>query len=191
MKKKDAIIKRIFDVTLSLITLLELGLFILLLIIIARMDTGQSGIFKQKRVGQHGFLFNIYKLRTIKEDMNGIQIITSVGKFLRKSKLDELPQLFNVLIGDMSFVGPRPDIEGFADKLIGDDRIILSIKPGITGVATIYFRDEELLLKNIENPENYNLNVIWPKKIALNKDYINEYSFVKDIKLILKTIFRI
>lgn len=115
--------------------------------------------------------------------------ITKIGRFFRKTKIDELPQLFNVFIGNMSFVGPRPDVPGFADKLTGEDQKILELKPGITGPASIYFKNEEELLANQKNPEKYNLEVIWPKKVSLNLQYLNEFSIFKDIMYIIKTIF--
>ncbi len=115
--------------------------------------------------------------------------ITNFGKFLRKTKLDELPQLFNVLKGDMSLVGPRPDVPGFADKLQGENRKILALKPGITGLATIAFKNEEELLAEQENPEQYNREIIWPEKVRLNKKYIEQYSFLLDLKILWKTVF--
>ena len=111
------------------------------------------------------------------------------GKFLRRYKLDELPQLWNVLIGDMSFVGPRPDVSGYADELSGEDRIVLSVRPGITGPASIYFKNEEELLAGIDDIKRYNDEVIWPRKVELNRQYIENYSFIKDIKYIFITIF--
>lgn len=115
--------------------------------------------------------------------------ITSFGRFLRKFKLDEIPQIFNVLFGTMSFVGPRPDVKGYADLLRGEDRIILSVKPGITGPATLKFKDEESLLEKQENPKKYNDEVIWKEKIKINKKYIENWTFIGDVKYILKTIF--
>jgi lipopolysaccharide/colanic/teichoic acid biosynthesis glycosyltransferase len=115
--------------------------------------------------------------------------ITKIGRFLRKTKLDELPQLWNVLLGNMSFVGPRPDVPGFADKLQGEDRIVLSIRPGITGPASLAFRNEEELLAQQENPEQYNREIIWPEKVRINKEYIRNYSLWLDIKIIWKTVF--
>jgi len=114
--------------------------------------------------------------------------ITSFGHFLRKTKLDELPQLWNVLIGNMSFVGPRPDVPGYADQLQGDDKIILTVRPGITGPASLAFRDEEELLAEQDDPQRYNDEVIWPEKVRINKEYIRNYSLLKDIKLIFKTV---
>jgi len=114
--------------------------------------------------------------------------ITSVGRFLRRFKLDELPQLINVLKGDMSFVGPRPDVPGFADKLKGKDRIILSIRPGITGPATLKYRNEEEILAKQPNPDKYNAEVIYPDKIRINREYVENYSFWKDMGYIIRTI---
>lgn len=157
----------------------------------ASMDTMKWGVFKQQRVGKKGVLFSIYKLRTMRSASNGSQKITTIGNILRNTKLDELPQLFNVLIGDMSFVGPRPDVEGFADTLIGEDQIVLIVRPGITGIASLYFRNEETLLNKQKDSELYNRTVIWPKKVELNKAYIHNYSFITDIKIIIKTIFNL
>ncbi|PIB33299.1 sugar transferase [Gaetbulibacter sp. 5U11] len=197
MNKSNKIIKRLFDVVVSAIGLLLVGWIIIIAAIIARFDTKLSGFFKQKRVGQHGKIFKVYKLRSMK-NIEGVSTtvstikdprITKIGNFWRRSKIDELPQLINVFLGDMSLVGPRPDVQGFADQLEGEDRIILTIKPGITGPASIYFKDEENLLANQDNPEVYNREVIWPKKVEINKAYINNYSFYKDIKYIIKTFF--
>ena len=115
--------------------------------------------------------------------------ITGTGKYLRKLKIDELPQLWNVLVGQMSLVGPRPDVPGYADQLQGDDRIVLSIQPGITGPASIAFRKEEELLASVDDPQKYNDEVVWPEKVRLNRRYIEEYSLLGDIKYIFKTVF--
>lgn len=185
--------KRLFDIILVLILLPLLIVPICLLIIISSIDTKKFGVFSQYRVGQHGKLFKIYKIRTLKEGIHRLghldKSATSFGKFLRKTKLDELPQLFNVLKGDMSFVGPRPDVEGFADKLEGDDRIVLLVKPGVTGEATLKYKEEELLLNQQEDPEDYNRRIIWVDKVKINKNYVLNYSFYLDLKLILKSIF--
>jgi lipopolysaccharide/colanic/teichoic acid biosynthesis glycosyltransferase len=114
--------------------------------------------------------------------------ITTFGRFLRKYKLDELPQLFNVIIGDMSFVGPRPDVKGYADKLIGDNRIILAIKPGITGPATLKYLNEEEILAEQSDPLKYNDEVIWKEKIKINRNYIENWTLIGDLKFILRTI---
>lgn len=115
--------------------------------------------------------------------------ITPLGHFLRKTKIDELPQLINVFLGHMSFVGPRPDVAGFADKLTGEDRIILWVRPGITGPATLKYRKEEEFLAGQDDPERYNDEVIFPDKVRLNREYVANYSFWKDIKYIYQTIF--
>ncbi|MEM6685849.1 MAG: sugar transferase [Bacteroidota bacterium] len=197
MTKTNLIIKRIFDLLLSTVGLLFTGWLILIAAIIARFDTKLSSFFMQKRVGQYGKIFKVYKLRSMK-NVEGIVTtvstdkdprITKVGRFWRKTKIDELPQLINVFLGQMSFVGPRPDVPGFADELEGDDRIILSVKPGITGPASIYFKNEEEILAAQEDPEKYNREVIWPKKVALNKEYIKNYSIKNDIYYIVKTVF--
>ena len=191
--KSQLKIKRILDIILVSILLPILSIPILILIITASIDTGQYGVFSQFRVGQKGRLFKIYKIRTLKQGIHRLghldKSATTFGKFLRKTKLDELPQLVNVLKGDMSFVGPRPDIQGFADELKGEDRIILLVKPGVTGEATLKYKDEELLLAQQEDPESYNQTIIWVDKVKINKSYVQNYSFYLDLKLILKSIF--
>ena len=117
--------------------------------------------------------------------------LTAFGKYLRKYHLDELPQLFNVLIGDMSFVGPRPDVAGYADLLQGDDRIILSVRPGITGPATLKFKNEDALLSQQPDPKAYNDKVIWKEKVRINKEYIMNWTLLGDINYIFKTIFNL
>lgn len=185
--------KRYFDLILALFLLPLILPVVILLVFFSTIDTWQWGVFSQKRVGQHGKLFNIYKIRTLKKgnhvlghlDLNA----THFGRFLRNTKLDELPQIINVLIGEMSFVGPRPDVEGFADLLKGNDRIILKLKPGITGPATIKYRNEESILAKQSDPEHYNRNVIWVDKVEINKKYILNYSFYLDLSLIIKSLF--
>ena len=113
--------------------------------------------------------------------------VTRLGAWLRKSKLDELPQLYNVFVGEMSFVGPRPDVPGFADRLTGDFRQVLDLRPGITGPATIKYRDEEMLLERVSDPENYNKTVIFPDKAKINLEYLNSWSLLKDVRYILVT----
>jgi lipopolysaccharide/colanic/teichoic acid biosynthesis glycosyltransferase len=114
--------------------------------------------------------------------------ITWLGRIWRKTKIDELPQLINVLKGNMSFVGPRPDVPGYADRLQGDDRIVLSVRPGITGPATLKYRDEEALLADQDDPERYNNEVLWLDKVRINREYVESWSFWQDIRYILKTI---
>ncbi|MCL9769708.1 sugar transferase [Flavobacterium sp. HXWNR69] len=145
-------------------------------------------LFKQTRIGKNGVPFTIYKLRTIPE---GATMPNAWGAFLRKSKLDELPQLLNVLKGEMTFVGPRPDVPGYADLLQGDDRIILTLKPGITGLASLKYRNEEQLLTQQPNPKQYNDEVIWPDKVRINKWYASNRTFLIDLQIIFYTLIPI
>ncbi|OZV67573.1 sugar transferase [Winogradskyella aurantia] len=192
MITKDQLrIKRIFDLILVILILPILFVPIVLLIIVATIDTRKFGLFSQVRVGQHAKLFKIYKIRTLREETHRLghldKSATRLGRCLRQTKLDELPQLFNVLKGDMGFVGPRPDIEGFADVLEGADRIILLVKPGITGPATLKYRDEERVLERQKDPEHYNRTIIWVDKVKINRNYVENYSFYLDLTCILKS----
>ena len=164
-------------------------------LLIRRKMPGGPVIFRQRRVGQYGRLFTMYKFRSMTVDHVGSSVsvagesrITPLGATLRRYKLDELPELWNVLKGDMSFVGPRPDVPGYADQLQGRDRDILRLKPGITGPASLKYRDEEELLAQVDNPVRYNDEVIYPDKIRLNLYYLDHYSFVRDIQMILCTV---
>lgn len=192
----DKFIKRIFDIVFSFIGLLIVWPIILVAYIIASFETKSNGLFVQKRVGKDGKLFNVFKIKTMTK-VEGVDTtitsasdvrITNSGAFFRKSKIDELPQLWNVLVGDMSFVGPRPDVPGYADKLVDEDRIILSIRPGITGPASLKYQNEEELLANARYPQEYNDTVIWPDKVKINKEYVKKWSLKKDIMYIIKTI---
>jgi lipopolysaccharide/colanic/teichoic acid biosynthesis glycosyltransferase len=195
LTSSQRIAKRAFDLVVSLVGLLIILPVILIGWVFAAFSTRANGFFIQNRVGKNGDLFPLIKLRSMKqiEGLNSSVTadndarITPVGRLLRKFKIDELPQLFNVLVGHMSLVGPRPDVPGFADQLEGDDRVILSIRPGITGPASIAFRKEEELLATVDDPEKYNLETIWPEKIRINKQYIREFSLLGDIKYIFQT----
>lgn len=198
MSKTDFLLKRIFDIFFSIIGLIILWPVIFLCWLIAAIDTRSNGFFIQKRVGQNGMIINVYKIKTMYMTnnprspitTNNIASITKSGFFFRKYKLDELPQLFNVLAGAMSFVGPRPDVPGYADRLEGNDRIILLLRPGITGPASIKYKNEELLLLSSDDPVLYNDNVIWPDKVKINKEYFLNYSLLGDLNYILQTILR-
>jgi len=153
-------------------------------------------IFTQRRVGQHGRLFTMYKFRSMTVGHGGSSVsvagesrITLLGAKLRKYKLDELPELWNVLVGDMSFVGPRPDVPGYADKLMSDDRRMLLLKPGITGPASLKYRNEEELLAGQADPQKYNDEVLFPDKVRINIEYLDNWSFWYDIKIIVYTVF--
>lgn len=179
---------------------------------------GGSVIFRQLRVGKNGKLFVIYKFRTMRLSREtdrepcrqervgdvadnsrvsscgttvtvmGDSRVTPLGATLRRWKLDELPEIYNVLIGDMSFVGPRPDVPGYADKLEEEDREILLLRPGITGPASMKYRDEENLLARQADPKSYNDRVIWPDKVRINRYYLRHYSFAKDLQMIVCTV---
>ncbi|WP_334126688.1 sugar transferase [Empedobacter brevis] len=189
------LIKHIFDYILALILLIFLVGLIVLLIIISSFETKQLGLFTQNRVGKKGKLFKIYKIRTIKGTSKSTittnrHQVTKIGKILRKYKLDELPQLFNILKGEMSFVGPRPDVEGYADKLVGEDRIMLNVKPGITGPAQLKYRNEEDILSKVKDPIMYNDTVLWPDKVRINIEYVKNWSFKRDLVYMFKTIIK-
>ena len=169
-------------------------LFIVSILIKVKMPGGPV-IFRQKRVGKDGCLFTMYKFRsmTVGHDGSSVSVagdsrITPLGAVLRKYKLDELPELWNVLKGDMSLVGPRPDVPGYMDCLIGEEREVLKLKPGITGPASLKYRNEEMLLAKVENPQEYNDKVIFPDKIRINLYYYHNYSFWKDIQMIICTV---
>ena len=188
--------KRTFDIIFSLVGVVLTFWIMLIAFIVASIETKSFGLFIQKRIGKDGEPFNVFKIKTMKK-LDGVDTtvttsndmrITKSGAFFRKTKIDELPQLFNVLFGSMSFVGPRPDVEGYADKLEGEDRAILTIRPGITGPASIKYKNEEEILAKQPNPKEYNDKVIWPDKVAINLQYIKEWSFKKDIEYIIKTI---
>lgn len=193
----DRYIKRCFDIMCAAIGLALTSWLIVGFWLFMSVDTRSNGMFSQLRVGKDGRLFKVYKIRTMRA--NGTLLttvtvendlrITKLGRILRRLKLDELPQLFNVLKGDMSFVGPRPDVPGYADSLSDEDRLILTVRPGITGPATLKYRDEERILASVPDPERYNEKIIFPDKVIINKNYVVNYSFRKDIEYILRTIF--
>ena len=190
-------IKRAFDFFISLIGFIIVSPALIVLALLVKVTSRGPVFYRQERVGLEGRIFKLLKFRTMV--MNADELGTSVtvkndfritlaGRFLRRFKLDELPQLINVLRGDMSFVGPRPDVPGFADKLTGKDRIILSVRPGVTGPATLKYRNEEELLAKQADPNRYNAEVIYPDKVRLNREYVENYSFWKDIGYIIRTI---
>ena len=197
-------LKWLFDKLASLFGLLFFSPVLLVVAILIKVKMPGPVLFCQKRVGQYGKLFTVYKFRsmTVKaeasvasRDSDATSIasteqnrITPLGEKLRRYKLDELPELWNVLKGDMSFVGPRPDVPGYADQLQGEERDILKLKPGITGPASLKYRNEEELLASVDNPAQYNDEVIFPDKVKLNLYYLKHYSFIKDIQMIICTV---
>lgn len=189
-------VKWVFDRVMALVGLVVLSpLLAVMALLIAIKMPGGPVLFRQKRVGQYGELFTMVKFRSMTVAHGGSPIsvagearITPLGAKLRKYKLDELPELWNVLIGDMSFVGPRPDVPGYADKLVGEDREILQLKPGITGPASLKYRNEEEILASVEDPIRYNDEVIFPDKVRINREYMEGWTFWGDIRIIFETV---
>ena len=185
-----------FDRIVALIGLIVLFLPLLVIGILIKIDSKGPVFFMQKRIGKDGKPFRICKFRTMHHQLEGDTVttaddprITRMGHWLRHSKVDCLTELVNVFIGQMSFVGPRPDVPGYADQLQGDDRRILQLRPGITGPASIKYRDEEKLLAQQADPKVYNDQVIWPDKVKINLEYLDNWTFLGDIRLIIKTVF--
>jgi lipopolysaccharide/colanic/teichoic acid biosynthesis glycosyltransferase len=190
------LLKQIFDKTASFFGLFFLWPVLIVVAVLIKIKMpGGSVLFKQQRVGKNGNLFTMIKFRSMIVNHSGSSVsvagesrITPFGAKLRKYKLDELPELWNVLKGDMSFVGPRPDVPGYADNLQGADRDILKLKPGITGPASLKYRNEEEILALQENPQEYNDKVIYPDKIRINLYYLRNYSFWTDLQIIFCTV---
>ena len=200
MSKGSLFIKYLFDKIMALFGMIILFPFMLIIFIIHNIVMGKgSFFFKQERIGQYGKPFKIYKIRTMKSDNDNNNVFVTTandnrilpfGKFLRKTKLDEIVELVNVLKGEMSLVGPRPDVAGYADKLTGEDRKILELRPGITGPASLKYINEEELLAKVDDPQKYNDEIIYPDKVKINLEYYYNRTFWEDIKIIFKTIFR-
>lgn len=191
-------LKRTFDIVLSIFAIFLLFPSFLVVSFLIVIDSGFPIFFLQKRIGRDAKEFNIIKFRTMKKNNENITItvsddsrITRIGKYLRKTKIDEFPEILNVLFGQMSFVGPRPDVKGYADKLKGANRKILALRPGITGPASLKYYNEEYILSQKSNPKKYNDEVIFPDKVKINMDYFHNRSFFLDLKIIFATVFRI
>jgi lipopolysaccharide/colanic/teichoic acid biosynthesis glycosyltransferase len=188
--------KRIFDLTIAILGLIILAVPMVLIAILIRITSGSPILFTQERVGKGGQIFYVKKFRTMSvrsvEDSSitvaGDSRVTAIGSYLRRWKLDELPQLWNVLVGEMSLVGPRPDVPGYADKLQGDDRKLLLLRPGITGPATLAYRNEEEILAKVSDPVQYNNEIIYPDKVRINLEYMEKCSLMQDLKYILETM---
>ena len=212
-------LKWLFDKLISLIGLISLSPVLLIVALLIKWEMPGPILFCQQRVGRYGRIFTVYKFRTMtvkaeasvaSRNSEATSIasqeqsrITPLGEKLRRYKLDELPELWNVLKGDMSFVGPRPDVPGYADQLQGEDREVLLLRPGITGPASLKYRNEEDILEAVDEAlqkgrsglpigittvQEYNDNVIYPDKVRLNRYYLHHYSFIKDIKMIVCTV---
>ena len=187
--------KRLLDLCFAFIGLAICSIPLTICSVLVWFTSGRPILYRQARIGRNGRTFRICKFRTMHPHSSDAGTITSandcrvtpIGHLLRKSKLDELPQLWNVLLGEMSFVGPRPDVPGYADKLTGPARAILNLRPGITGPATLAFREEEQILAQVDDPKEFNDEVIFPKKVQINLAYIGECSLIADIKYIWRT----
>jgi len=191
-------LKRLFDVVFSSTGLIVMMPVLLIVGLLVKSTSKGPVLFRQTRVGKGLIPFSMIKFRTMKEGgggnlvtASGDERITGLGRFLRKTKLDEFPELFNVLRGDMSFVGPRPEVPGFVSMYKDEWKKVFEVKPGITDPATIKYRNEEKLLKTGKNVENYYYNEILPDKIRINIDYINDATILKDINILLKTMYAI
>jgi len=188
--------KRWLDVTLAALALVFLLPLLLMVAGVVLWSSGRPVFFAQMRVGQHGKLFRMYKLRTmvVGAELRGSVSVTNdpratrMGHRVRKFKLDEIPQLWNVLSGTMSLVGPRPDVPGFADQLSGEDRKVLDLLPGVTGPATLHFANEEALLEKAPDPDLYNREVIFPEKVRINLEYGRDVRLSKDLVYLFKTL---
>jgi len=192
--------KRLLDILVSVVGLVVLAPFFLVIGIVIMLRSQGPVFYLQERVGKNSVPFRLFKFRTMRTGSDkaaAITIgerdsrITRVGYWLRKFKIDELPQLINVLKGDMSLVGPRPEVKKFVDLYSDEQRTVLAVKPGITDFASIEFRNENKLLEGKEDPIDFYIREIMPVKLALNRKYIQEQSFWLDLKIILKTIFLI
>lgn len=183
------LLKRIFDFVVALAVLLLFGWLILLFWLIAAIDTKSTGLFLQRRIGQHGKPFTIVKLRSMSGRQGG-GVISAYGNWMRRYKIDELPQFLHVLLGQMSLVGPRPDVPGYYDRLEGGDREILRLKPGLTSEAALKYANEEAILSKHRDPLRYNDEVIFPDKVRMNLDYLYNRSFLADVRLLLRTLLK-
>jgi lipopolysaccharide/colanic/teichoic acid biosynthesis glycosyltransferase len=189
------ILKRLFDIAASIFGLIVVSPALLLIAVLIKLKMPGPIFFRQNRVGRDAKLFRMVKFRTMKVNHGGSTIsvkgesrITPLGATMRKYKLDELPEFWNILIGDMSFVGPRPDVPGYADVLKGDDRLLLTVRPGLTGAASVKYSNEEELLSEQEDPIKFNDEILYPAKVRINNNYVKNWSFFLDIKIILFTL---
>lgn len=190
--------KRLFDITASFFGIIILSPLLLFIGLWIGLSSKGGVFYKQIRVGKNNKDFKLYKFRSMRvnSDKQGLLTvgskdsrITKAGYFIRKYKIDELPQLFNVLKGDMSFVGPRPEVRRYVDLYSKEQMKVLSVRPGITDPASIKYRNENDILSSQSNPEEYYIQHIMPDKLKINIDYINTQTFIKDIKIIFQTIF--
>ncbi len=199
-KKGSLILKRLFDILASLILLIILSPLFIIFSIMIKLDSKGPIMFKQNRVTENGRIFKIFKFRTMVEnaDKNGSQVtvendsrVTKIGKFLRKFRLDEIPQLINILIGDMSFVGTRPEVPKYVELYTDEMKATLLMKAGVTSLASIKFKDEEKLLQMDGNIDKIYIENILPQKMQYNLEYLKRFNFFYDIKLMFMTLFAV
>lgn len=192
--------KRLLDIIVASIALLILFPFMLIICLCILLESKGGLFYKQKRVGKNKMLFNLYKYRSMKKnaDKEGLLTVggkdprvTRVGYFLRKSKMDELPQLINIIKGDMSIVGPRPEVPKYVALYDENQQRVLTVRPGLTDLASIKYIDENALLEKAENPEEFYIQKIMPDKLHLNLEYIDNKSFAKDFRIIFQTLIRL
>ena len=191
---KQRLIKRSFDIVLAVLISPVCFFLVLAICLILVIGYGKNPFFYQVRIGKNAKIFRLLKLRTLyfDKEIKSFPPYTNnrFRRFLRRAKLDELPQVFQVLIGQMSFVGPRPDLPGYMDKVSGKYMDLQKLKPGITGPATLKYRNEDVLLAEQKNPVKFNDEVIWPDKLTINYTYFRSYSFGSDLKLLIKSVIK-
>lgn len=199
LSSSQCVAKRALDLAVSVPLLVVTAPVQALAVLVARRSTGGSGLYRQRRVGRCGEPFVMHKVRTMRcsPDPDSTTVtthrdarVTPAGAFMRRWKIDELPQLYDVVRGRMSLVGPRPDVPGYADVLSGEDRLVLSVRPGITGPATLHYRAEERLLAAVTDPETHNRVVLWPHKVAMNVEYVRGWTLRRDLKYLVDTLRR-
>jgi lipopolysaccharide/colanic/teichoic acid biosynthesis glycosyltransferase len=185
------------DAFLAIVAIVALLPLFCLIIVLIKIDSSGSVFFRQPRVGKNNSLFNLIKFRSMRPEADGLSMqfepgddrrVTRVGRFLRKTKLDELPELFNVLLGDMSVVGPRPEVEKYVKLFKDDYSVVLKVRPGLSDLASIRYRDEERILANTTDPQKFYIKEILPDKLHLAKEYVQSINFKSDLNIILKTI---
>lgn len=193
--------KRLFDLVFSLAGIVVCLPISLVIVVLIKLDSSGPVFFVQKRMGKDGTLFSLFKFRTMTSDVSAETLmfepgkknrVTRIGRFLRQTKMDELPQLLNVFVGEMSFVGPRPEVPKYREFYSGENSLVLMIRPGITDMASLKYRHEEELLASVQDPAGFYAQAILPDKLKLNKDYVNDgIGFVNDLAIIFKTLLRI
>lgn len=199
LSRSQATCKRAMDLLLASSAAVVTAPLMALAVLMATIDTRKWGVFSQERIGKDGRRVRIHKIRTMRPSAlwsttvttSHDPRITTLGAFFRATKIDELPQFIDVVCGSMSIVGPRPDVPGWADLLDGEDKVVLSVRPGITGPASLAFRHEERLLAEVEDPESFNREVIWPEKVRINREYVDTWSLKSDLEVMWSTAISI